>query len=145
MKKILCLLCALVLASSLLAACGKNATPSEYTPAGGFSPNNYEFSADWPENEFAKQVPKPKFKTDVGEPSETELTVACAASVDQLKVYVESLIKAGFTENADTTEESAFGMAVYIYTASNADGYTAEVNYSNMLGSTPTLKIKKPI
>jgi hypothetical protein len=132
---------------SLLAACGKSTSTSGNggVPFGRpAEEQDFQFSAAWPENEFTKQVPKPKFKTALGEPSETELAVVCAATVDELKDYVESLKKAGYTENENTIDETAFGMVAYIYAANNEDGYSVEVNYSNKLGSLTTVTIKKP-
>jgi len=150
MKKILCLLCALALAISLLAACDKNDLQPDIngavtrSPGDGLQQQDFEFNTIWPENEFTKLLPPPTFETALDEPGEMELAIICAANVDQCKDYVESLKKAGYTENENTIDESAFGMIAYIYTASNKEGYTVEVNYSNTLGSITTLTIKKP-
>jgi len=87
------------------------------------------FSAGWPDNEFTKQVPNPKFETTLGGvSSETEFVTLCSASIDELKAYVKDLKAAGFTKSADTTDTSAFGITVYNYTASNSKGYKVEVN-----------------
>jgi hypothetical protein len=147
LKKLLCLLCALLLSASLLAACNKKPGGSG-APADNLAdvlhPRNYEFSADWPENEFTAQLPKPGFQTTGEEPGEREYSVVCDATVEQMKEYVESLKAAGFTENENTMEENAFGVYAYYYTASNAEGYTVEVNYSTALGNMATLAVKKP-
>jgi len=136
MRKILFLLCILALAVSVLSACGEkpdnNGIPIDITIPGLYQ-RDFEFSADWPKNEFTEQLPKPKFKTTADEPGEMEYTVVCEASVDQLKEYVESLKTAGFTINDNTSEGSAFGVFAYCYMADNEKGYTVEVNYSNTL------------
>jgi len=146
MKKILFLLCVLALVIGALSACGQktdnNGVPVDITVVGLYQ-RDFEFSADWPKNEFTEQLPKPKFGTTLNEPGETEYTIVCEATVDQLKEYVESLKTAGFTINDNTSEESAFGVYAYSYTASNEKGYIVEVNYSNTFGSMVTLTIKK--
>ncbi|MCL2300502.1 MAG: hypothetical protein FWC27_10210 [Firmicutes bacterium] len=146
MRKILFLLCLLVLAVSVLSACGEkpdtNGIPIDITVPGLYQ-RNFEFSATWPENEFTEQVPEPKFETSLSKPGETNFTVLCAASVDQLKEYVESLKQAGFINNDKTEEENAFGVIAYYYTATNEKGYSVDVNYSNTLGGMATLTIKK--
>ena len=99
------------------------------------------FTAGWPENEFTKQVPKPNFETSLGIPTDgNEFSVLCGASLEQLREYTKELKKAGFKKNESTTDQSAFGMTVYNYTASNGKGYTVEVN--SALGVT-SITIKK--
>jgi hypothetical protein len=56
----------------------------------------------------------------------------------------ERIRQASANINNETIDENAFGMAAYIYTASNEASYTVEVNYSNMLGSLVTLTINRP-
>jgi len=151
MKRILCLLCALSLAACLLAACGKSgpapppptdAPTTEAANNQGGEFNNFSevaeawnqlgqmFSAGWPENEFTKLVPTPKFETTLGLPIDDGFGALTVASVDELKDYVKDLKKAGFDKSAETTDESFFGVAVYNYTATNNKGYTVEVIYS---------------
>ena len=167
MKRILCLLCILALVFGLLAACGNTEPPlssSDITGPAEISGNDSPlanipelsrlaedisqrgplFDTAWPENEFTQQVPKPQFETTFSAYGETEFTVVCMATIDQLKDYVKELKKAGFKKNSNTTDENAFGMARYDYTASNKKGYAVEVKYSNMPGSISTLTIKKP-
>ncbi|MCL2141188.1 MAG: hypothetical protein FWH42_05980 [Dehalococcoidia bacterium] len=144
MKRMLCLLCTLMLTAGLLVACGKSGGPTpppsdSNTPtsrpaeeqssrAEGFALPGALFNANWPENEFTEQVPKPAFETTLGVPGKTGFSVICVATVDQLKNYVKDLKRAGFKKNASTTDKNTFGMAVYNYTASNRKGYTVEVN-----------------
>ena len=160
MKRILCLLCALALMACLFAACGKeepapvpggsnevtesnentetaggsnDIDPNEYASA--LSEFNQMFSTTWPENEFTKQVPKPKFDTSVGVPVDNGFAAVCTATVDELKDYVKDLKRAGFTKGDNTTDQSALGFTVYSYQASNSKGYTVEVTYSNAMGA----------
>jgi len=156
MKRIVSLLCALALTAALLAACGKSDNPPT-TPSNGGAPTSRPaeekssraegftlpealFNAVWPENEFTKQVPKPKFETTLGVPTGTAFSIVCMATVDQLKDYVKDLRRAGFKKNASTTDEKTG----YSYMASNSKGYTVEVSYSNMFGGMATMTIKKP-
>jgi len=155
MKRILCLLCILALAAGLLAACGRKAPPpsvdEDITTAAdnnidtpedledALNQFNQMFSATWPENEFTKQVPAPKFEVGLGTVNETEYVVLCGATIPELKDYVKDLKRAGFTKNADTTDTSALGMTVYSYSANNSRGYRVEIN--NAMGmSTITIK-----
>ena len=152
MKRIFCLLCVLVLVAGLLVACGQksDAQASPSTPAGSlaeeqsslsevFAPPDTPPNVTWPENEYTEQLPKPDFETVLGFPGETEFSVFCIATVDQLRDYVKELRKAGFKQNESTTDEKN----VYSYTASNKKGYIVEVNCSNTLSGIATLKITK--
>jgi len=133
-----------VLVYSLLVSCShKLSSGTPDSPGIGFYQRDYQFSADWPDNNFTELLPKPPFEVSLGEPSEMEYTIVCDATVDQLKEYVESLKAAGFTIGENTAEENAFGVSAYSFTASNEEGYTVEVNYSNTLGSLSTLTLKK--
>lgn len=88
------------------------------------------FSTQWPENEFTRQVPKPKFETSFGTSDEDICVIITSATKDQLKDYVKDLKRAGFTKDASTTDESVFGMSVYAYEASNGRGYKVQVSSS---------------
>ncbi|MDR2686443.1 MAG: hypothetical protein LBB75_01725 [Oscillospiraceae bacterium] len=166
MKRILCLLCVLALAGGLLAACGKSAPPppgngesptgggGETEPSpGGDTPVDIAdalnklgeelgqaFSATWPENEYTKQVPKPKFDVGLGTATEDSYVVLCGATIPELRDYVKDLQKAGFSKGADTTDTSAFGLTVYSYTAHNGKGYRVEIG--NAMGVS-TISITK--
>ena len=160
MKRILCLLCILALAAGLLAACGKSDPPppgNEITTTKDDTPpvnngdgiNNFSdlanamsgmFSATWPENEFTKQVPKPKFDVGLGTVTEEGYVVLGGATIAELRDYVKDLQKAGFIKDADTTDTSAFGMSVYSYTANNGKGYYVEIG--NAMGIS-TISITK--
>jgi len=85
------------------------------------------FSAEWPENEFTKQVPRPNFEVGIGTLTEEGYTAICGASITDLKDYVESLKRAGFNKDADTTDTSAFGFTVYSYSANNGKGYYVDI------------------
>jgi len=107
--------------------------PGDYDPGSleeALSQFNSTFSATWPENEFTKQVPKPKFETGLGFSDDTSFGILTSASVAELKAYVSDLKRAGFTKNASTTDESVFGLTVYTFEASNSKGYKVEVTYS---------------
>jgi len=160
MKKILCLLCALALLAGLSAGCGATDGPDEpavtttaagvdttvpEATAGGDSTTSSDweqiasiFSAQWPENEFTRQVPKPDFEVGLGATAtETEFSFICVGtSLDQLREYVKELQQAGFTKNAESTDM----LGMYSYTANNGRGYAVTV--SSVLGI-HTLSISK--
>ena len=119
-----------------------NGGGSANTPPGSFNTGDGTvFTSQWPNNEFTKQVPKPKFEVSFGGVSENEFGVLCTASIDQLKDYVKELQKAGFTKNVSTTDENAFGMVIYGYSADNGKGYKVEVGPA--MGGASTIKIRK--
>jgi len=98
------------------------------------------FSATWPENEFTKQVPKPKFEIGLGTVTEEGYVILCGASIPELKDYVKELQKVGFTKDSSTTDESAMGFTVYSYSANNGKGYYVEIG--NAMGMS-TISITK--
>jgi len=100
-----------------------------YTPEGLEQAFGQMFSATWPDNEFTRQVPKPKFEVGLGAADESSFGILTSAGVDQLKDYVKELKKAGFTISENTEDQSVFGMQMYSYSAYNGKGYGVEVNY----------------
>ncbi len=87
-----------------------------------------QIGGDWPENEFTAQVPRPEFPLLVAGAEESEFTASfTGVTLEQIRDYTEKLKAAGFTENAETQDETLMGMTMYSYTASNADGYTVEL------------------
>ncbi|MDR0531325.1 MAG: zinc ribbon domain-containing protein [Oscillospiraceae bacterium] len=86
------------------------------------------FTAQWPKNDFTKQVPKPDFDVSFGSVNDTEYTALFGnVSTDALKKYVEKVKKAGFSKNAKTEDQNLFGLAVYSYTADNGKGYQVSI------------------
>ena len=167
MKRILCLLCILALALGLFAACGKSDPPptppvnNDITTEGDVAPpannggdtiENFSdlaqamsglgqvFSAEWPENEYTKQVPKPKFDVGLGTLTGEGYVVLCGATIPELRDYVKDLQQAGFSKNASTTDESVFGMTVFAYEADNGKGYRVELG--NAMGMS-TITVSK--
>ena len=173
MKRILCLLCILLLTAGLFAACGKPEPPAPPTssydePAGtepetlpadpsgndeinigeaftelaeAFSQLEQVFSATWPENEFTKQMPRPKFETGLGVSEAGTFGILTSATVDQLRDYTKDLKNAGFTRNASSTDESVLGLTVYTYEADNGRGYRVEIAYSMGMSAITIKKI----
>ncbi|MCL2107382.1 MAG: zinc ribbon domain-containing protein [Oscillospiraceae bacterium] len=101
------------------------------------------FSAGWPENEFTRRVPKPNFEVAFGSANETEyVALGGGATVEQLREYVKQLEKAGFNKNAQTEDQSVFGMTTYSYKANNGKGYEVEIGYVSMMNIN-TITIRK--
>ncbi len=61
--------------------------------------------------------------------------------VSYCKIYVEKVMAAGFNIDAETNDESVFGMTIYSYTAKNAAGYTITVGFAV---AASTIVITKP-
>jgi len=87
------------------------------------------FTEQWPDNEFTRQVPKPGFELSAIGVTTAEGFVAMFVNVEpqQLRDYVKDLQNAGFTKDAETTDESVVGMYVFTYKAGSSRGYTVEV------------------
>ena len=87
-----------------------------------------QLGGDWPENEFTKLVPKPDFALTGASADSEGFTVAFTdATIEQMREYAEAVKAAGFTVDAQTEDQEMMGMAVFTYSASNADGYTVEI------------------
>jgi hypothetical protein len=99
-----------------------------------------QLDGNWPDNEFTKQVPKPKFQPTAANIQDKTFSVAFVdTKVEDIRDYVEELKKAGFTVDATNKDVEMFGMAAYSYTASNGAGYKVEVTYAaDMCGMTIT-------
>lgn len=103
------------------------------------------FTAEWPNNEFTKQVPKPSFAVAMGSVTDTEfVAVNTGATVQQARDYAKQLQRAGFKRDASTTDEAAFGFVTYSYKAANNKGYEAEIAFGSGMGvNAVTLTIRK--
>jgi len=113
----------------------------KYQDADGGSAS-VQYGGDWPENEFTKLLPKPDFTLTTAIASESEFTVVFqGATLEQIKAYVEKVKSAGFTMDAEVTDEDVMGMAIYSYDAQNAAGY--KLNIFSAAG-TSGLNIEKP-
>ena len=122
---------------------GKPLDPSESVtaaPSGpsipGFDPYSLIGKAEWPDNEFTKQVPEPPFSLLTASEDDGTFTAAFRNVTDgQIRDYVEKVKAAGFTEDPELQDETVMGIAIYSYTASNAAGYTVTVALSSGMGS----------
>jgi len=107
----------------------QNTPPTEFSYGG-----DSIFTANWPNNEFTKQVPKPNFEVSVGSVNETEfVAIGGGATVEQLRAYAKQLERSGFNKDKSVTDESAFGFTTYFYKAHNGRGYEVEISYVSMM------------
>ncbi len=103
--------------------------------------NTVALNGDWPDNEFTKAVPRPNLPITASTTEESSFfAIFGETSKEDLKAYAEELIKAGFTQEADTQEQSFGGMDIYSYTAQNSDGLCIELVYT---GTQNVLSISK--
>lgn len=88
-----------------------------------------QLGGEWPENEFTKLVPKPDFGELFGAVTyEKSFYVMFAdADMNKMRTYIEAIKAKGFTIEAETTDETAFGVTALSYTAKNAAGYKIEL------------------
>lgn len=88
-------------------------------------------NAEWPDNEYTKQVPTPDMKILHSNSDDDGFTVAFNnASAEQIKAYASKLKEAGFTTDAEEEDKEVMGMAIYSYTASNSDGYSVSLTFA---------------
>ena len=88
----------------------------------------------WPDNEFTKLVPKPDFEVSLSLTEGDRCAIQFGSlTAEDLRAYAEKLKSAGFTVDAETTDEEQFGTWIYTYSASNANG--VEVELSGVAGS----------
>ncbi|MDR0916392.1 MAG: hypothetical protein LBN02_04295 [Oscillospiraceae bacterium] len=148
MKKIIVLALVLVLALSLLTACGgkDNGGGSATPPASNNTPDNGGGNANaddkWPDNEYTQQLPKPTFTISSSSAySGGGYIFTCKeATFDECKAYVETLKSSGFT-----IDEGGGVLGSEIsWNAKNADGYKVLVNAFDGNYDYPTIQITKP-
>ncbi len=90
--------------------------------------NEAQLGGSWPDNEFTKLLPKPSFSVATAGAEGNEFAVTFAdATKDTIKAYTEQIKAKGFTLDPETTDMDMEGTEYYVYTASNADGYTVSV------------------
>ena len=85
----------------------------------------------WPDNEFTALVPAPKFAVSASETDGSEFAAAFAdPTIEQIKAYAQELKAAGFAEDVSEAEQSIGGMTIYSYSASDKNGHTVELVYT---------------
>ncbi len=98
-------------------------------------------NGDWPDNEYTKGVPAPGLEIMMSTDDGSSFTaVFGSVTIDQVKAYAEELKNAGFTEDAETTDQEASGMTIYMYSAHHADGRFVELMFT---GAQNALMISK--
>ena len=97
--------------------------------------------AEWTDNEFTKQIPKPEFKLFMANVVNEEFTAVFKdVTLEHIKDYTESVKTAGFTVNSELDEKSSY---TYIYTAANSKGYSISVKRYSDDQQTVYIEIKK--
>ena len=93
--------------------------------------NEGQIGGDWPDNEFTQLVPRPDMDIQYAGEDEGEFAVTFAgATLEQIKAYADKLRGAGFTLDEEVEEQEAMGMALYSFSACNADDYQVELMYT---------------
>ena len=121
---------------------GKSLNPPTAAPDDGSSEDPYQIpqigGAEWPDNEYTKQVPKPDFKllaVSLDEEDESFTAAFMNATAEEVKAYAEKVKEAGFTVDPELQDETVMGMTIYSYTASNGNGYTVTVSFTASTGA----------
>jgi len=97
---------------------------------------------NWPDNEYTKLVPKPKFKISFSNIENDEFSVMFSnVNMEDFREYVEQVKKKGFTIDPDVQDMSFLGMTIYTYEATNNLGYRVKINATSGIYS---MTITKP-
>lgn len=95
------------------------------------SESDVKLDFGWPDNEFTALVPAPKFTVSASETDGNEFAAAFAdPTIEQIKAYANELKAAGFKEGASEAEQSIGEMTIYTFSASDKDGHTVELVYT---------------
>ena len=74
-----------------------------------------DVGSKWPDNEFTKLIPKPNFEVSLSYAEGDRCGIQFAnLTAEDLRAYAEQLKSAGFTVDAETTDEEQFGTWVYL-------------------------------
>ena len=104
-----------------------------------------QLGGDWPDNEFTKLVPRLDMDIQYAGEDEGEFVVTFAgATLEQIKAYADKLRGAGFTLDEEVEEQEAMGMALYSFSACNADGYQVELMYTAEISALTIGVAKQP-
>ena len=99
------------------------------------------FGGNWPANEFTRLVPKPDISVYEASADASGFSADFSvATIEQIKAYAEKVKKRGFTLGAEEIDQSIGGCIFYSFSASNANGYSVEIFFSN---SASSLMIRK--
>ncbi|MDR0841069.1 MAG: hypothetical protein LBN26_06765 [Christensenellaceae bacterium] len=153
MKKLIALSLALILALSLLTACGGNSgggsstppadnttttPPADNTPSGGneTAPNDSGADAtfaagEWPDNDWTKQVPKPSAGTigNVGTMGDGDKTLYIKMdwTREEAAAYCDELVAGNFSQNVLAYYKDSTPMSVLLE-AESLDGWEVAVS-----------------
>ena len=74
-----------------------------------------DVGSKWPDNEFTKLIPKPNFEVSLSYAEGDQCGIQFAdLTAEDLRAYAEQLKSAGYTVDAETTDEEQFGTWVYL-------------------------------
>ena len=99
--------------------------------AQGESTPGAQFGDKWPENEYTKKLPKPDFELLAAAEDDSSFTAAFqSVGADQIRAYAQKVRAAGFTVNAEENDQEVYGMVIYTYQASSADGWFVSISFA---------------
>ena len=98
--------------------------------SGGLDLDEQYAAGEWPDNELARQVPKPGFKSSSGYAKGNHMMIFFEGlSLDDAKVYAKQLEDAGFTVDSFLDDRGDD----YIYSGSNSSGYSVTFTWSTKI------------
>jgi len=97
----------------------------------------------WPKTGLAKKLPQPEFGQLAGVTDEPDEFCAAYAEVsqDDLRNYTEQVKKAGFSVDAEISDQEYMGIRMFSYTAENEDGLIFTISGT---AGTCTITLKEP-
>jgi hypothetical protein len=103
--------------------------------------SSVSIGSGWPDNEFTQTLPKPEVDVSMAAVEGDSFQAVLVATIEQTKAYAEQVKAKGFSVDAETEDQEVMGMAIYLYSAKNADGYRVEVAFT---GGTAAVTVTKP-
>ncbi|HOP09887.1 MAG TPA: hypothetical protein PK629_00165 [Oscillospiraceae bacterium] len=97
----------------------------------------------WPKSGLAKKLPEPEFGQLAGVTDTPDEFCAAFADISQedLRDYIERVKKAGFTVDAELSDQAYMGIEMFSYSAENKDGLVFMLSGT---AGTCTITLTKP-
>ena len=105
---------------------------SDYDPSEHqHGPDEPGIVKEWPDNDITRGLPKPDFKDPMIVSDTSSVTlVSTSSDVAAVKAYAAKLKAAGFTIDVNEQDNEFAGVAIYSFTAYNADGRSVSLSFA---------------
>ena len=104
----------------------------DYDPDAQGTGDGPSIQNEWPDNDIARQVPKPPFENPMIVADEGSLTVMQVGStVEEAKAYAKQLKSAGFVKDVYEDTNGIAGYSIYTFTAENQNGISVSLTFAS--------------